>query len=254
MEPQVVAISQARTGSSRLPNKVLQKIQGKTLLEIHIDRVLNAKSISKFIIATTSKREDDEIAEIAFRKKVSVLRGSENDVLDRFYKAWLTVKYPWIARLTCDCPLIDPELIDNIVNGALKADVDYYSNTLVESFPDGQDVEVFKDFALKLAWTNAKLASEREHVTQYIIKNSSARGKDIFTAANYLSSTNFGKVRLTVDEPVDLEVISQLIDNLGFEKTWKEYTSYYIEKDIGQLNDFIPRNEGLFKSERSEKK
>ena len=254
MDPKVAAISQARTGSSRFPNKVLQKIQGKTLLEIHIDRVLKVKSISKFIIATTDKEEDDEIAEIALRKKTSIFRGSENDVLDRYYQAWLTDKSQWIVRLTCDCPLIDPELIDNIVNGALEADVDYYSNTLAESFPDGQDVEVFKDSALKLTWANAKLASEREHVSQYIIKNSSARGKDIFTAANYLSSTNFGKVRLTVDEPIDLEVISQLIDNLGFEKTWKEYSSYYIEKDLGQLNDFIPRNEGLFKSEGSEKK
>jgi len=249
----VLVITQARTGSTRLPEKVLREIKHKSLLQIHIERIIKAKNISKLIIATTTDKSDDAIVKIADKLGIDYYRGSVDDVLDRFYQAAKKYKPKWIVRLTSDCPLIDPELIDKIVECAKNRDLDYCSNILVETYPDGEDIEVFKFSALEKAWKEAKLKSEREHVTPFIRKNSGfVRGK-IFTSDNYPCEENYNKVRLTVDELGDFKVIEYLIGKLGFDASWKDYTDEYLKSKISELNMSIERNEGYQKSLKEDK-
>lgn len=250
----VLAITQARTGSTRLPQKVLKKIQGKTLLEIHLNRVVQANKISKLIVATTTDKQDDAIVNITEKVGLDFYRGSVNDVLDRFYQAAKNYQPKWIVRLTSDCPLIDPELIDAVIEKAQKKDLDYCSNTLIEAFPDGQDIEVFKFSALKIAWENAKMQSEREHVTPYIRKKSTFMGGKFFRSDNFSCKENYNSVRLTVDEPNDFEVIKYLIHKIGFEGTWIDYTKEYLNSSVSRLNSNIVRNEGYQKSIKNDKK
>lgn len=245
----VVVITQARSGSTRLPNKVLKEINGKSLLQIHIDRIKQAKLVNDIFIATTTNKDDDQIESLAKKLKVNYYRGSENDVLDRFYQTIKEVKPDFIVRLTSDCPLIDPVLLDDVIQQAISLKLDYYANIIEELFPDGQDIEVFTFKALKMAWEEANLKSDREHVTPYIRNNSSYKGGTLFTSDNHSIKENYNHVRLTVDEQVDFEVITKMIDALGLEKDWKTYAEYYIKnKDIHSLNSNITRNEGLLKS------
>ena len=172
MEQKIILITQARTGSTRLPGKILKEIKGKSLLEIHLERLKKCKNVSEIIVATTTNIEDELIYNKSIELGVSSYRGSEFDVLDRFYKSIENKNPDWIVRVTSDCPLIDPKLVDDVITYAIKNNKDYVTNILIEHFPDGQDIEVFKYTALKKAWENAILNSEREHVTPYIKKNS----------------------------------------------------------------------------------
>lgn len=245
----VVVVTQARSGSKRLPNKVLLKIQGKTLLQIHVDRIKQAQEVDSIFIATTLEKADNVIEDLANDLGVKFYRGSENDVLDRFYQTVKSVKPYFVVRLTSDCPLIDPKLIDEIIVKAKALDLDYYSNGIEERYPDGQDVEVFKFSALEKAWCEATLASDREHVTPYIRNNSSYKGGHLFNSANHGLEDNYNHVRLTVDEPEDLQVIKQIVEDLGLYKDWKTYTDYYLNNSkIKALNSAINRNEGYQKS------
>lgn len=245
----VVVITQARSGSTRLPNKVLKKINGKTLLQIHVDRIKQSKLVDDIFIATTISKADNQIEELAKELKVNYFRGNENDVLDRFYQTIKDVKPDLIVRLTSDCPLIDPVLIDEVVQQAIDRKLDYYANIMEELFPDGQDIEVFTFKALEKAWNEANLKSDREHVTPYIRNNSSYKGGTLFTSDNYSINDNYNHVRLTVDEQVDFEVIEKIIIKLGLEASWKTYADYYLSnKNIHSLNSNIIRNEGFLKS------
>lgn len=245
----VVVVTQARSGSTRLPNKVLLKVEGKTLLQIHVDRIKQATQVDDIFIATTTEIEDDVIANLAENLEVKYHRGSENDVLDRFYQTVKDIKPDFIVRLTSDCPLIDPQLLDEVIIKAKEEDLDYYANIIEELYPDGQDIEVFKFTALEKAWNEATLISDREHVTPYIRNNSSCKGGILFKSNNHGLEQNYNHVRLTVDEPQDLEVIRHIIKDLGFDKDWKTYADYYLNNlEVKALNSKIVRNEGYQKS------
>jgi spore coat polysaccharide biosynthesis protein SpsF (cytidylyltransferase family) len=248
MDIKTVLITQARTGSSRLPGKVLKEINGKSLLQIHLERLKKCKQVSKIIVATTIEKEDTIIYNNALEWGFEASRGSESDVLDRFYQALKNEKAHWIVRVTSDCPLLDPKLVDDIISFAYKNDYDYVSNGLIEMFPDGQDVEVFKFSALEKAWKNSKLNSEREHVTPYIRNNADGKGENMFTTINYHCKNDYSHIRMTVDEPRDFDLMNYLIQNLGTNRTWQEYTDYIIENNLTELNDGIIRNEGFLKS------
>ncbi|MDC1324389.1 glycosyltransferase family protein [Polaribacter sp.] len=248
MEVKTILITQARSGSTRLPEKILMKINGESLLDIHLKRLSKCNNVSKIIVATTDKPEDKVIYDYAIDLGFNSFRGSESDVLDRFYQAVRNEKPDWIVRVTSDCPLIDPFLVDKIINFAHNNNRDYCSNTLIENYPDGQDIEVFKFSSLELAWKNANLPSEREHVTPYIRNNSDFKGASIFKALNYPSASNYSKIRMTVDEPRDFDLIKVLINNLGTDKTWLEYTNHIIKNNLNKINNSITRNEGLLKS------
>lgn len=248
MPIKTILITQARTGSSRLPGKVLKEIGGKSLLQIHLERLKQCAKVSEIIVATTTDAADTILFDKAIEWGFSAYRGSESDVLDRFYQAVYLKNADWIVRVTSDCPLIDPVLVDKVIDFVQKNDMDYGSNGLIEHFPDGQDVEVFKFSALEQAWKNAKLLSEREHVTPYIRNNSDFNGGKLFTAINFPCEFDFSKVRMTVDEISDFEVIEILVNNLGTEKTWMDYVNYIIDQDLNKINNKIIRNEGLLKS------
>ncbi|MDC0479700.1 glycosyltransferase family protein [Flavobacteriaceae bacterium] len=241
----IIAITQARTGSSRFPKKILNKINGKSLLEIHIDRIKQSTLINEIIIATTDRVRDDIIVEVAESLGVQYFRGSENDVLDRFYKSVETISPDFIVRLTSDCTLIDGQLIDEIINNAMDKNLDYYSNILSPTYPDGQDIEVFKFTTLQKAWKSAKLNSEREHVTPFIKNNSTFKSKKLFTSENHEYKENYNNVRMVVDYPEDFKVMELLIKRIGTNATWKEYAELYLSDRAINLNNIeIKRNEG----------
>lgn len=243
-----VLVTQARSGSTRLPEKVLLKINGQELLQIHLKRLAQCKQIGKIVVATTEERADDRIYDLCGAWGFYSFRGSVDDVLDRFYHAVKDLKPEWVVRVTSDCPLIDPKLVDAVISFAKVNDADYAANVLEERFPDGQDVEVFKFSALERAWNEAKLKSEREHVTPYIRNNSSYKGGEIFSSINFPSLHDFSSIRMTVDEARDFELVKKLIEDLGTDQPWLTYTNYIIEKDLHKINAKIIRNEGMIKS------
>lgn len=244
----VTAIIQARMGSTRLPGKVMVKIEGKPLLCHVIKRVEDSKQIMQIIVATTNLPEDDIIEAFCNKIGIECYRGSSDDVLDHFYRAALKYGADVVVRITADCPLIDPKIIDKAVGLFLKSDADYLSNTLKPTYPDGVDVEVFSFKALERAWKEAKLASEREHVTPYIIKNS-----HIFNLINLKNERDLSSYRWTVDEERDLIFVREIYKRLYRNKN----TIFYMEDILSvlnkephlvKINEGIKRNEGYIKS------
>jgi spore coat polysaccharide biosynthesis protein SpsF len=249
----IIVITQVRLGSTRFPGKVLEKVGDYTLLELHLQRIKKSKLVSGVMMATTQEEGIEEIDKIAERESVGIYHGSTHDVLDRFYQSVIKLKPDYVIRLTSDCPLIDAALIDQVIQMAINYKLDYTSNTLLELFPDGQDVEVISWRALEIAWKEALLSSEREHVTPFIRKNCSINGGDLFTAMNYSPSNNYNHIRMTVDEPNDLDAIQVLINQLGTERDWKTYADYIIDNPEKFSNQKIMRNEGYLKSIEKEK-
>lgn len=250
----VLAITQARYGSTRLPAKILKEVAGMTLLEIHLRRILQSKMITKLKVATTEEEGSKHIIDICNRVGVEYYQGSVNDVLDRFYRTALPEKPDYVVRLTSDCPLIDPEIIDEVVKTCVDGGYDYASNTLIPTFPDGMDVEVFKFFALEKAWKEAKLTSEHEHVTPFIKKNSTVMGGFIFKSFNVVNEIDLSDLRITVDEQRDFEVLKALIENIGIDRHCDDYVAYLNKhKEVKDINASIMRNEGYAKSLANDK-
>jgi len=244
----VLLITQARVGSTRFPNKVTRKLADTTLLGLHLERVKKSKLVTHFCVATTNEMGVEDIIDIAQKSNIDVFQGNLNDVLDRFYQAALLLKPDYVVRVTSDCPLIDANLIDAVIDQTIKQNVEYGANILVEHFPDGQDVEVFTFQSLELAWNEAKLQSEREHVTPYIRNHSNFKGGNKFRSVNFDAPGNFNHIRMTVDEPKDLETIETLVTKLGKNQTWEVYTQYIINNISEFKNQDILRNEGYLKS------
>lgn len=246
----ILAITQARYGSSRLPGKVLKTVDnGKTLLEIHIERILKSKQITKLYIATTEEPEAKGIVELADKMKVGSYCGSLTNVLDRFYQIVVKEKPDYVVRLTSDCPLIDAEIIDQVILAAVEGNYDYVSNTLKPTYPDGLDVEVFKFTAIEKAWKDAQLDSDKEHVTPYIWRNSSFHQANLFSSFAVENAVDYSAVRLTVDEMNDFLLVKQLLNALGDNKGWKEYVDYLTSHpELARLNNTITRNEGYLNS------
>lgn len=245
----ILAITQARYGSSRLPAKVLRTVGERTLLEIHLERILLSKRITKLIVATTNEDGAEYIINIAKKKNVDFFQGSVDDVLSRFYHAAKPETPDYIVRITSDCPLVDPVIIDMVIDECVKSDFDYVSNTMNPTYPDGIDVEVFKFSALEQAFNEASLKSDREHVTPYIWRNSSYKGGGIFKSNNIENSIDYSSYRITVDTEEDFQVIKFLIENLGVNKSWIEYVNFLDKnKHIKDINKQYKRNEGYTKS------
>lgn len=250
----ILAITQARIGSTRLPEKILKTINGESLLEIHLKRVLQSKLITKLKVATTIEADAEKIIAVASKLGIEVYKGSVNNVLERFYQTALPEKPDWIVRLTSDCPFIDPVEIDRVIKHALDNDFDYVSNTLKPSYPDGLDAEVFKFSAIEKAFNEAKINSELEHVTPYIWKNSSYKGGTIFSSDCVINEKDFSSIRLTVDTLEDFMVIEKLVQILGTDKSWMEYVGALEQHpEIQNLNAQYQRNEGYEKSIKKDK-
>ncbi len=239
-------IVQARMGSRRLPGKVLRAIGPKTMLERVLDRAARARSVERVVVATTLESPDDQVERVARGSGCAVFRGSTEDVLDRYYRAALEFQAEVVVRITADCPLVDPDLIDSAVELLESSGADYASNARPRSsFPDGCDVEAFRFGALERAWREAQLASEREHVTPYIWKN-----PELFRLASFEAPAGFSQVRLTVDRPADLEFMERLFEQVPAQRMgWRELAEHILGSG-GQApeNQGIPRDEGYARS------
>ncbi len=239
----IIVITQARIGSTRLPGKVLKLIGNQTILSLHLNRLKKSTIIDQIVVATTHEEGVDQILEVAKECEINYYQGSTNDVLDRFYQAAKLYKADYVVRVTSDCPLVDPVLLDDVVSFTIKHQVDYCSNVLIEDFPDGQDIEVIKFSALEKAWVECKDELEREHVTGYIIENASFNQKNMFKSINYDSPKKWNHVRMTVDHEEDILAIRTLVDKLGAFNDWETYTQYIINHPYEFKNQKITRNE-----------
>lgn len=204
-------VVQARMLSTRLAGKVMKRVLEKPLLHYLIERLRLVPCVEGICIATSHNPADDIIADFCNQEGVHAIRGSEEDVLSRYHAAAEAFGLEAIIRITSDCPLIDPEVIYKALCCFHQnyAAVDYLSNTLERTFPRGMCVEIFRTEALKKAFFEAKLASEREHVTPYIIKNSK-----VFRLASLVQAEDESSFRLTVDTPEDFSLIKKLLEEL----------------------------------------
>ena len=247
-------IIQARTSSSRFPLKVIKKIGESSLIELQINRLKKSKNVDRIIVATSLDPSDDIIQLIVDKLNIDIYRGSLEDVLDRYYKTSTIYKSETIIRITGDCPLIDPKLIDEMLNKYINLDVDYYSNTLKPQYPDGQDVEIFSFKALEKAWKLSNLESEREHVTPFIYNNSNFNKGTMFSVMNHENHRgDFSKYRMTVDYNEDFEVIKQLINLGGENLEWENYIELIDKEKLMSINSMRKRNEGYEKSLKNDK-
>ena len=219
----VLAIIQARVGSTRFPSKVLEKINGKTVVSLIYERLSKSKIIDQTIVATSNNKKDNVLYSHLIKKNIKVFRGSEQNVLNRFYKASLRYKPKWIVRITADCPLIDVDIVDKVITNSKRNKVDLSFNTYPPSFPDGYDVECFSFKALKIAQKYAKKEYELEHVTPYLRFNKKIK------KINHAYKKNYSKLRLTLDTKEDLKVIKKVYNNFypdiffGIDKVIKLY-------------------------------
>ena len=237
----IIALVQARMGSTRLPNKVMKPLNGTPMIELLLLRLSGSIEINQIVLATSSKPENSKLIEHVKQLGFSVFKGSDKDVLDRFYQAGLMHNADAIVRITGDCPLVDPNLVDEVIKEFKNTGVDYISNAITPSFPDGLDIEVFSFDSIKLAWSQAKTQYQREHVTPYI------RDSKLFKLGSFSNSENLSDLRWTVDEQADFEVVEGVFNYFAprIEFSWKEVLELYRHSsDMFVKNKHISRNEG----------
>ncbi len=237
----IVAIVQARMGSTRLPNKVMKPILGTPMIGILLERLSRASNIEQIILATTDDIRCDPLVEYVTELGYEIYRGSEQDVLDRFYQASKLVNADIIVRITGDCPLIDSDLVDAVITTFKESNVDYVSNISPPTYPDGLDTEVFSFKALDAAWKQANEHQQREHVTPFI------RESKQFTHQNYTNDTDESGLRWTVDDSADFEVIQKVFAHFQPRKnfSWTEVLALSNEHpEYFMANEHLTRNEG----------
>ncbi len=237
----IVAIVQARLGSTRLPNKVMASLQETPLIEFLINRLSKSHLINKIVVATSTNPINDPLASFIENLGYQVIRGSEDDVLQRFIDAANAASADVVVRITGDCPLVDPQLVDDLVREFLHAQVDYLSNTNPPTYPDGFDIEVFSANSLKIAGKLATAIFDREHVTPFL------RSHPDFTKQNYTAPVDSSHLRLTVDEQRDLDVVRAVVDHFAPNKYFTlsqilEAIDHNSSLVAGNLD--IERNEG----------
>ena len=237
----VVAIVQARMGSTRLPNKVMRRIAGIPMIELLLNRLAKSSEIHQVILATSTDSSNLPLVNHVMRLGYEVVRGEEADVLQRFAQAAQVHHADVVVRITGDCPLVDPDLVDRCVKEFLKADVDYFSNVDPPSFPDGLDIEVFKTSALLQAEKETTKAFDREHVTSYL------RTSGRFKKSAMQHNVDLSQMRWTVDELVDFQVVEAIFKHFSprTDFSWEEVLDVYAKNpQIFLANQLIKRNEG----------
>lgn len=237
----VVAIVQARLGSVRLPKKVLKPITGKPMIELLLKRLSKSKELSDIVVATSNRTENDELESLIETLDFKCTRGSEHDVLSRFYESAKSCQADVVVRITGDCPLVDPELVDRCVREYIKNDIDYFSNIDPVTYPDGLDIEVFSFECLKRAYQDASSKYDREHVTTYI------RNSEAFMKSSIQNSTDLSEQRWSVDEPEDLKLIRNIFEYFAPDIyfSWNRVSELITSKpELFKINESIKNNEG----------
>ena len=249
----IVAIIQARIGSSRLRAKILKEVAPDIpLIKLVVDRAKATKLVDSVVVATTKQEEDDTLVDWCINNDVSVFRGDENNVLNRYFECACTFDADIILRITADDPFKDPDVNNKAIELLLENAYDYVSNTLTPSYPEGVDIEVFTYEALKTANKNAVLKSEKEHVTPYICNNKSNK----FNTYNFLYNKDLSFMRWTIDYQEDLEFVQEICKHLDISKNFSmedilSITSMYPE--IAAMENKVVRMEGYLKSVSEEK-
>ncbi len=236
-----LAIVQARMGSTRFPNKVMRPINGVPMIELLLCRLAEAKRIDLIILATSDDPRNQTLADHVRGLGYEVYQGSENDVLDRYCQAAKQHRPDTIVRITGDCPLIDPELVDEIIDAYEAQGVEYLSNTLPPTYPDGLDIEVFSFRAMQQAAQQATKPAEREHVTPFI------RESGLFKTGNFAHEQDYSLERWTVDEPADFEVVRNVFKHFRprTDFGWQEVMALrQTQPALFQANQHLIRNEG----------
>lgn len=246
----IYAIIQARMGSTRLPGKVMLDLCGHPVIAHVVNRLNESNFIDKIIIATSLDSNNQPIIDFCKETNIDYFVGSEDDVLDRYYQTAINNKInddDIIIRITSDCPLIDPFVVDKVIEEHISNKNDYTTNVIECTYPDGLDCEVFNFNVLKEAWINANLSSQREHVTLYIRDN-----PDKFKLGNVKNNKDLSSLRWTLDEKEDFifinEVYENLFDNDSF-FSMDDIVHLLNEKpELLDINSKFTRNEGLIKS------
>ncbi len=242
-----LALLQARVDSSRLPGKVLMPILDKPMILHQIERIRNCQKIDKLIVATSSEASDDGLAKTCRGAGIECYRGSLKDVLNRFVQAALPHRPEAVIRLTGDCPLADPVVIDQVIAFFEEGGYDYASNCVPPTFPDGLDVEVMRFECLQEADREASLPSQREHVTPFLRQN-----PERYRQGTYIAARDLSHLRWTVDEPEDFEFVRRVYEGL-YPKN-PRFTTHDIlellqeEPGLVTINSKFKRNEGTKKS------
>jgi spore coat polysaccharide biosynthesis protein SpsF len=242
----ILAILQARMSSSRLPGKILKPLAGQPMILRQIERVRRARSIDRLIIATSNDASDDDLAALCEDYDIECFRGDLNDVLKRFHDAAQTVRPDHVMRLTGDCPLADPEVIDRLSAFYHAGNYDYATNAVEPTWPDGLDAELFRHECLEKTYHEATLPSDREHVTPWI------RKQPFYKIGHLKGPHDYSALRWTVDEPADYELASIIYDrfypqNPAF--TTADILRYLDERpELKTWNTTHKRNEGYAKS------
>jgi glutamate-1-semialdehyde 2,1-aminomutase len=237
----IVAIVQARMGSSRLPGKVLKLINGIPVIELLLLRLSKSKLVDQIVVATSNTDADIPLVDHVRKLDFSCSQGSEDDVLERFYDVAKEYGADVVVRITGDCPLVDANLVDQVIEGYLSSDVDYFSNAMPPTYPDGLDVEVFSFSVLEQSHFESQEPHEREHVTPY------ARISGFFKTGNMESSEDFSNMRLTLDEHDDFILIDNIFNYFSpdIHFTWSEMLNLRARMpNIFEINKHIDRNEG----------
>lgn len=243
-------IVQARMSSTRLPGKVLLPVNGTPMLKIQLTRLLKSQRANKVVVATSSQSSDNPIAALCQQLNIPCYRGELDDVLARFYGCAKALNFSKIVRICADCPLIDPQLVDDLIANHISSGVDYTSNCVQRCFPDGQDIEVFNFNALETAYFNAKKPSEREHVTPFI------RNSLLFSLSNFAIDENYSDFRTSVDYLEDFEVISSIVTYFKDKEFGYQEIVHYLQTHpkVNALNADIELNEGYKRSLQQDKK
>ena len=245
-------IIQARIGSNRLPCKVMELLDGKNpSLFYTINQLKSALKLDKIIVATTQLSEDDKIEEFSIKNGIECFRGETNNVLDRFYKCAKKYELDTIVRITADCPLIDPEIVDLAIQIFNSDKYDYVHNQYPRTFPDGLDTEVFTFNALEKAWKNSVLPSEKEHVTPYITNYN-----EEFKIKSMINEKNLSFHRWTLDYKEDLELIRKIIQKINHRPILMNDVILLFNKEpnLFEINKMYLANDGFQRSLEEDKK
>ncbi|MDQ6799050.1 MAG: GNAT family N-acetyltransferase [Actinomycetota bacterium] len=249
----VVCAVQARMGSTRLPGKVLADLGNRPMLAFMLDR-LRSLAVDHLVVATSTRPQDDAVADVSAAAGVEVVRGSESDVLSRYCAVLDTFPADSVVRLTGDCPLVDPEIIQGVLELHRARGAEYTSNVLPRTFPKGLDVEVVDAAALRQAADESVDPGEREHVTPFIY-----RRPERFRLANFSNPEHLGDERWTVDTPADLALVRQVVDRLGSAPGygWRDVLGtlgrrHTVDPDVLRLRLARPSDSATFLALRNE--
>ena len=233
---------QVRTGSTRFPRKTLSIIEDKLMIWHIINRLKTVKKIEQIVLITTTEEDDKIFLELAEKEKILGFAGDENDLLNRHFEYAKIIDADPIIRITSDCPLVDPKIVEKMLEIFLANDFDYMSNTIKPTFPDGLDVEIFTASALSIAVQNARLDSEREHVSPYFVNN-----PEKFKLFNFENDADLSFNRWTVDYERDLEFIREIYSKMKPKLVFSMNDILKIlmkNPDISKINEGPSRNEG----------